>query len=706
MSLLLDTAIKYAQKGLKVVPVAAGGKNPIIQDWVNNASDDVSVLEKWFGEEDNLNIGIVTGKASNIVVLDIDTKNGDGRKSVADFESKTGSYLPETVTAHTQNGGMHLFFKYPDGVTNIKGRVGILENVDIRADGNQVVVYPSVGVKGSYSWIRAPWDTKIAQLPKAWKQLVCGELDTTSALKICVTRHAFKLPESIPAGMRHSMLLSYACSLAAKKGISEHELAGAVREVNKQLCQPPITDERELNNIIAWAVERIDKPKEQKDEGAPPWLVSTDKGSIINDGLFVEWYKGRHELFCINSVFYDQEGHVPDDTIKNDIQEIIKPYVQTSVSRKVNNLLEALRNECFFEPPPLKHDIVYLRNTALKVDETGVYEVNAGFTVNRLSVDYNPEATCSLWNKFLHDLLYDEDVLTLQEFIGYCLIPTTVAQKALIIIGKGGEGKSIIGNVMNALFRTSMVQGELHKIQENRFMLAQLENKLLFYDDDLQSGALTDTGTFKKLVTATIPVLVERKGQQHYEILPYARVLACGNKSLEACYDHSDGFYRRLILLKCKELDENRIEDKLLANKIIDSELEGILNWALKGLQRLMIQNWEFTISKRSRIALQEAQEDGNSVIPFLRDESVVSFGEDEEVTSSDLYDSYVRWCELNALKPLAMRTVSNYIKENAEKLGIIYSNKVQGLRGYKGIGLRRKVEKAGRFTIVRREEA
>jgi hypothetical protein len=59
----------------------------------------------------------------------------------------------------------------------------------------------------------------------------------------------------------------------------------------------------------------------------------------------------------------------------------------------------------------------------------------------------------------------------------------------------------------------------------------------------------------------------------------------------------------------------------------------------------------------------------------------------------------------LNALKPLAMRTVSNYLKENAEELHIQYSNRIKGKRGYKGMGLTNKVERAGRFTIVKKEE-
>ena len=53
---------------------------------------------------------------------------------------------------------------------------------------------------------------------------------------------------------------------------------------------------------------------------------------------------------------------------------------------------------------------------------------------------------------FLSELLGPEDIPALQEYLGYCLIPSTKGQKMLMLIGKGGEGKSRIGVVMNAIF--------------------------------------------------------------------------------------------------------------------------------------------------------------------------------------------------------------------------------------------------------------
>lgn len=695
-----EASLLYAEKGLHVIPIAYGDKKPVIKDWVENSTVDKEQLKAWFSE-DELNIGVVTGEKSNIIVIDIDTKtDGDGRQSVALQESKIG-FLPPTVTARTQRGGLHLFYRYPKGIGKITGKIGLLPNVDIRADGNQVVVFPSEGEHGSYTWITPPWTQGFAPLPKAWVNFIIGDFDSS----IKIPKRAFRLPDTIPHGVRHSTLLSYACSLSAK-GVTPTELSGAIRETNRTLCNPPITDESELENIITWAIEKTSEEREVDRGGLPQWIaISTTGVQSVDETIFVEWYKKEYELLCINGLFYDENGVVPTDSVKQHIQRLIGQYVSTGLSGKVNSLTESLKNQCYFVPPKPQYNVVNLQNTSLKIEADKVTEIDPPFTLNRLKVEYDSTLTSPLWDKFLGELFEDDDIITLQEYIGYSLLPTTISQKALFMVGKGGEGKSVVGEVVQALFGTSMVQGELHKIQENRFMLAQLENKLLFYDDDLQTVALNDTGTFKKLVTATIPVLVERKGEPHYEMLPYTRILASGNKGLEACYDHSDGFYRRLLILKCKNKPLDRVDDRTLAKKIISKELGGILNWAIEGAQRLIGQNWEFTISESTTAMMEQAIEDANSFLAFINSPNTVLFAQGATVTSSDLYTTYERWCEDNALKPLAMRTVSNWLKENAPLYQIEYSNRVNGRRGYIGMALMNPVPRAGTFTITKSEE-
>ena len=84
---------------------------------------------------------------------------------------------------------------------------------------------------------------------------------------------------------------------------------------------------------------------------------------------------------------------------------------------------------------------------------------------NRFPVSYKPNAPKPvLWLQFLDGLLYPEDIPALQEYIGYCLIPSNKGQRMMVIKGNGGEGKSQIGAVLGALFGSNMKDGSIGKI--------------------------------------------------------------------------------------------------------------------------------------------------------------------------------------------------------------------------------------------------
>ena len=83
-----------------------------------------------------------------------------------------------------------------------------------------------------------------------------------------------------------------------------------------------------------------------------------------------------------------------------------------------------------------------------------------------------------IWLNFLDGLLYAEDIPTLQEFIGYCLIPSNKGQRMMVIKGNGGEGKSQIGAVLSTIFGTNMKDGSIGKISENRFARADLDRAI------------------------------------------------------------------------------------------------------------------------------------------------------------------------------------------------------------------------------------
>ena len=196
-----------------------------------------------------------------------------------------------------------------------------------------------------------------------------------------------------------------------------------------------------------------------------------------------------------------------------------------------------------------------------------------------LPVAYNPNAPQpKRWLRFLSELLDQEDIPTLQEFMGYCLIPTTKAQKMLMIIGKGGEGKSRVGVVLRALLGDSVANGNLNKVETNRFARADLEHTLLMVDDDMKTEGLPQTNYLKSMITAELPMDLEKKGQQSYQGDLHVRFLGFGNGSLKALYDRSDGFFRRQIILTTKKKPKDRIDDPFLSEKLV-AEKEGIFLW-------------------------------------------------------------------------------------------------------------------------------
>lgn len=179
------------------------------------------------------------------------------------------------------------------------------------------------------------------------------------------------------------------------------------------------------------------------------------------------------------------------------------------------------------------------------------------------------------WLAFLDGLLASDDILTLQEYMGYCLIPSTKGQKMLIITGKGGEGKSRIALVLRSLLGRNMNTGSIAKVETNPFARADLEHQLLLVDDDMKLEALPQTNNIKSIVTAELPMDLEKKGKQSYQGQLYVRFLGLGNGTLNSLYDRSMGFFRRQIILTAKERPDNRVDDPFLAEKMC-AEAEGI----------------------------------------------------------------------------------------------------------------------------------
>ncbi len=198
------------------------------------------------------------------------------------------------------------------------------------------------------------------------------------------------------------------------------------------------------------------------------------------------FYCKSRKLKCVNGTLYTLDGPVEDESeIKQRILENIEEYVTSGLSKKVTNILETIKLLAFSDPFPIEQDCIHLQNGVYHLPD-GSFQESRLFCQNRLPVKYDPKAaTPDRWLTFLHELLDDADIPTLQEYLGYCLIPSTKGQKMMLIVGKGGEGKSRIGLVLKRLMGDAASNGSVQKVENNRFARADLERRLLMIDDDM-----------------------------------------------------------------------------------------------------------------------------------------------------------------------------------------------------------------------------
>lgn len=364
-----------------------------------------------------------------------------------------------------------------------------------------------------------------------------------------------------------------------------------------------------------------------------------------------------------------------DSEVEKEIYRMLKEVLTRGISKKVKQLLEVLRLEAHSGELPVQLDRIHVNNGTYFLD--GKFIEEKEFCLNRLPVNYeNRKPNPIQWLKFLDELLEQDDIITLQEYMGYCLIPSNKAQKLLIVLGKGGEGKSRIGLVMRQLFGTNMNVSSIQKVEHNRFARADLEHRLLMVDDDMKLEALKDTNYIKSIVTLEDKMDLERKSKQSVQGNLYVRFLCFGNGSLSALHDRSYGFYRRQMILTVKDRPAGRVDDPYLIEKL-QKEKDDIFLWCLEGLNQLLKNNYRFTISERAKNNLHEAMESGNNVIAFMQSRGYIRLEENTTATSKNLYQAYCRWCEDNAEKPMSAKSFSGYLKENEKKYNIHYSTNI-----------------------------
>ncbi|WP_188050715.1 phage/plasmid primase, P4 family [Flavobacterium sp. GP15] len=311
---------------------------------------------------------------------------------------------------------------------------------------------------------------------------------------------------------------------------------------------------------------------------------------------------------------------------------------------KTNSILINLLNGTF-EITPTKRG---LRNFEQK-----------DFITHQLPFEYEPVATAPLFQKYLDEVLPDPDKQKVfAEYCGYIFIKPSVLklEKMLILFGSGANGKSVFFEIINALLGTENISNySLQSLtNDNGYFRAKIGNKLVNYASEINGKLETDI--FKQMASGE-PIEARLPYGEPFILNEYAKLIFNCNE-LPKDVEHTNAYFRRFMIIGFDVTIPEDRQDKQLPQKIISSELSGVFNWILQGLDRLLEQK-NFSKCEAIDNARSDYEKQSDSVQLFIS-EMGFKASVNDFVLISDLYPQYKMFCNEDGYRPVGK---SNFIK-------------------------------------------
>lgn len=515
MSLRSDTITQMMSDGWVLFPLQKNSKRPPEGtsghlSWTQRDSED-------FMPEltsDDFNVGVVTGKASGIVTIDIDPKHG-GTKEAVDALAGVDTHTREH---RTRSGGLHLIFRYPDGVEHIGNSVGRLgPGIDVRADGGYIVA-PTSTIDGASYTVHAgndiedlpagilnkilPIDREVPeshyQYPEdQWEDVVRwhrmnveeakkaqeGERDDT-AYRMLV--RSFQLAHTVPD---HVLSMDSVTEDFRKK--VPYTLKGLSGKVERAWQFAEVTPRPHPSVSI---------PPRASDGGGkttPGWIKVTDytpSAEALEDerctdagnaNRLVEIFKDRIR-YCegIGWLVWNGKVWMPENEnsasvlqmvkeaqeyLYEDLAELLREGASSKLAK--NHIRYSLSHTGLQNAMKLMQATYTIRLTAEDLDShthlltvtNGVIDLRSGMLYEHrpelhmtqlVDITYDPEATAPRWEQFLQEVMPEMPDMPgfLQRLVGYGITGEVSEHAMAIHYGRGSNGKSIFLDTLRSLF--------------------------------------------------------------------------------------------------------------------------------------------------------------------------------------------------------------------------------------------------------------
>jgi len=260
----LEWARLYRRMGWIPIPLRPRDKRPLVswESYCSIAPTDEEITT-WFTRLPAVNIGIITGASSGLIVLDVDPAHG-GNESLSALEQQHGPLEP-TVQALTGGGGRHFYFRHPG--FSLRNRAGIAPGLDIRGDGGYVVAPPSIHLSGKpYAWVegRGPDSTTLASMPMWLIELASRGRPAGRGHPLAYWRDLTR--RGVSSGERNNTIASLTGHLLWH-GVDPAIILDLLLCWNAARCRPPLSEDevaRTVESIVRTHERHGDEPAQER----------------------------------------------------------------------------------------------------------------------------------------------------------------------------------------------------------------------------------------------------------------------------------------------------------------------------------------------------------------------------------------------------------------------------------------------------------
>jgi len=654
------------------------GKHPRTRHGLKDASTDKAIVVDWWEQWPEANVGVRTGSASDLLVLDVDAES-DGEESLGRLEQTHGR-LPRTLTALTGGGGRHLFFRHPDGeVRNSAGKLGA--GLDIRADGGYIVAPPSIHASGGvYRWQEghALGDVPLAD-PPSWLLELLSRRDPMGQVPTAV------LPVGvIGEGSRNATLASLAGGMR-RRGMSEEQLLAELRLINRERVEPPLPDPEVV--AIAASISRYPPGPaphlqyKRTDYGNAERLVdrhdhelrfSSGLGWLVWDGRRWQRDEDGRAVRLMKETVRAMWSELPEISDPDEKSGFFRFLLRSEDEPRLKAALKLAESEASVVVSAAELDrkpwLLNVKNGTLDLRVGELQAHDPADLLTKLSpVTFEADARSPLWESFLERITGGDDALRgfLQRAVGYSLTGDTREEKLFFAHGPAASGKSTFLEAIKAVLgdyaTTADFESFLKKKNDAgvRNDIARLAGTRMTIGIEVDEGKRLAEGLLKTL-TGGDTITARHLYKEFFEFLPQFKLWLAANDRPRVSASDS-GMWRRIVQVPFAEAipEEERDPRIKLQLKNDPQAQSAVLAWALEGCRAWQEQG--LAIPERVRIYTDEYRAENDPLADFFEERCV--FEPRAVVRRSELRRAYEEWAKENGEWPVAPRTLAGALK-------------------------------------------